>query len=465
MDGRDAWRRMLGQIGLPGGGFGYGYGSLGDVGRAPLRRARRPTCRRARTRCEPFIPVARIADMLLQPGRAVRLRRPAAHLPRHPARLLVRRQPLPPPPGPGPAAPRARAGRTRSSSTTRSGRRWRATPTSSCPATMTLERERHRRLAERRLPGRDAPGRRARTAQARERLRDLRRPRRARSASASAFTEGRDEMAWLRHLYEGWRERVAAPRRARPPDFDEFWATGFLELPDADDDLSSSRRSGPTRRARRSRRRAAGSRSSRRPSTASATTTAPATRPGSSRTSGSARRSRAALPAPARRQQPDARACTASSTSARISQASKVQGREPIRMHPADAARAGHPPTATSCASSTTAGAASPAPSSRDAVRPRVVQLSTGAWYDPLDPADPDAMCVHGNPNVLTFDRGTSQLAQGCTGQHALVEIERWTAPAADPRVRSAADRAAAGPVAGAAAAGGAPRRLRPGGA
>ena len=48
-----------------------------------------------------------------------------------------------------------------------------------------------------------------------------------------------------------------------------------------------------------------------------------------------------------------------------------------------------------------------------DAVRPRVVQLSTGAWYDPLDPADPDSMCVHGNPNVLTFDRGTSKLAQG----------------------------------------------------
>jgi len=38
-------------------------------------------------------------------------------------------------------------------------------------------------------------------------------------------------------------------------------------------------------------------------------------------------------------------------------------------------------------------------------------------------------MCVHGNPNVLTFDRGTSRLAQGCSGQHALVEVERWTGP------------------------------------
>ena len=41
-------------------------------------------------------------------------------------------------------------------------------------------------------------------------------------------------------------------------------------------------------------------------------------------------------------------------------------------------------------------------------VRPDVVQLSTGAWFDPQDPADPNAMCVHGNPNVLTDGVGTS---------------------------------------------------------
>ena len=35
-------------------------------------------------------------------------------------------------------------------------------------------------------------------------------------------------------------------------------------------------------------------------------------------------------------------------------------------------------------------------------------------------------LCVHGNPNVLTPDTGTSSLARGCTGQHVLVEIERF---------------------------------------
>jgi biotin/methionine sulfoxide reductase len=34
---------------------------------------------------------------------------------------------------------------------------------------------------------------------------------------------------------------------------------------------------------------------------------------------------------------------------------------------------------------------------------------------------------VHGNPNVLTRDVGTSRLAQGCSGQHALVELERYS--------------------------------------
>jgi biotin/methionine sulfoxide reductase len=33
---------------------------------------------------------------------------------------------------------------------------------------------------------------------------------------------------------------------------------------------------------------------------------------------------------------------------------------------------------------------------------------------------------VHGNPNVLTRDVGTSSLAQGCTGQLTTIEVERF---------------------------------------
>ena len=55
---------------------------------------------------------------------------------------------------------------------------------------------------------------------------------------------------------------------------------------------------------------------------------------------------------------------------------------------------------------------------------PGVVQLSTGAWYDPLVPGEIGSVDVHGNPNVLTIDKGTSKLAQGPSAMSALVEVE-----------------------------------------
>ena len=59
-------------------------------------------------------------------------------------------------------------------------------------------------------------------------------------------------------------------------------------------------------------------------------------------------------------------------------------------------------------------------------IRRGVVQLSTGAWYDPADAKEDAPLCVHGNPNVLTRDVGTSALAQGCTGQLTTIEVERF---------------------------------------
>jgi biotin/methionine sulfoxide reductase len=101
------------------------------------------------------------------------------------------------------------------------------------------------------------------------------------------------------------------------------------------------------------------------------------------------------------------------------SQASKVHGREPVRMHPVDAAERGIADgdvvRLRNRKGWVLAGAVL-----TDAIAPGVVQLATGAWYDP----DPDGNCVHGNPNVLTTDVGTSSLGQGTTGGHALVEVE-----------------------------------------
>jgi biotin/methionine sulfoxide reductase len=62
-----------------------------------------------------------------------------------------------------------------------------------------------------------------------------------------------------------------------------------------------------------------------------------------------------------------------------------------------------------------------------DGIRQGVIQLPTGAWYDPADAREENPLCVHGNPNVLTRDTGTSNLAQGCTGQLTTVEVERFS--------------------------------------
>ncbi len=64
-----------------------------------------------------------------------------------------------------------------------------------------------------------------------------------------------------------------------------------------------------------------------------------------------------------------------------------------------------------------------------DQVMPGVVQMSTGAWYDPLDPAEPGSLCKHGNPNMLTPDFGTSRLAQGPIAHTCLVEVEPYPDP------------------------------------
>lgn len=56
-----------------------------------------------------------------------------------------------------------------------------------------------------------------------------------------------------------------------------------------------------------------------------------------------------------------------------------------------------------------------------DGVRSGVVALPTGAWYgDPGGNLDPD-----GNPNVLTLDVGTSRLGQGCSAHTALVDVKK----------------------------------------
>ncbi len=60
-----------------------------------------------------------------------------------------------------------------------------------------------------------------------------------------------------------------------------------------------------------------------------------------------------------------------------------------------------------------------------DAIRPNIIELPTGAWFDPQT-VDGQELEVHGNPNAITPDRGTSSLAQGCSAHSCLVEVEKY---------------------------------------
>lgn len=59
-------------------------------------------------------------------------------------------------------------------------------------------------------------------------------------------------------------------------------------------------------------------------------------------------------------------------------------------------------------------------------VMPSVIQLSTGAWYAPVELPGYGLTCVNGNPNAVTSDAGASGLSQGCTGQLCLVSAEKF---------------------------------------
>ncbi|HIF9077729.1 TPA: trimethylamine-N-oxide reductase TorA [Photobacterium damselae] len=58
-----------------------------------------------------------------------------------------------------------------------------------------------------------------------------------------------------------------------------------------------------------------------------------------------------------------------------------------------------------------------------------VCRIHEGAWYSPLDGGKAGTICTYGDPNVLTLDIGTSKLAQATSAHTALVDIEKYTGP------------------------------------
>lgn len=61
-------------------------------------------------------------------------------------------------------------------------------------------------------------------------------------------------------------------------------------------------------------------------------------------------------------------------------------------------------------------------------IRPGTIILPTGAWLDAryLNANDASQTCLHGNPNILTSDKPTSQLSQGPAAMTCRVEVESF---------------------------------------
>ena len=112
----------------------------------------------------------------------------------------------------------------------------------------------------------------------------------------------------------------------------------------------------------------------------------------------------------------------------RHSKADKIDGRETVRLNQDDAATRGITDGAL-VRLHNDRGACLAVAKISDDLMPGVVTLATGAWFDPDDDL---ALERHGNPNALTRDIGTSSLSQGTSAQSCMIEIEPYleSAPA-----------------------------------
>ena len=407
----------LGQIGLPGGGFGFGYGSSANIAEPPLLYPG-PVMDAVRNPAGAAIPAARITDCLLHPGERyesdgksatypdIRLVYWAGGNPFHHHQDLNRLR---------------RAWQNPETIIVHDPW-WSATARHAdivLPATTSLERNdlscapRDRFVIA--MHQAIAP-----VGQARDDFaifRDLA----TRLGCEPAYTEGRNEMAWVRHVYDGFRERA---RNNAIPDFDSFWQQGYLEIPRRHDEyvLFADFRADPAKHKLATpsglielySERIAGFGYDECPPLP--TWLEPAEWLGG--------KSAQTFPLHLVSSQPRYK-LHSQMDAGPVSAKGKVGGREAVEINPADAQARGIADGEVVRVFNER-GACFAGAVLTDAVRPGVVKLSCGAWYDPASDED-GAACAHGNANMLTRDHGTSRLGQGPSSATALVQLERWT--------------------------------------
>lgn len=243
----------------------------------------------------------------------------------------------------------------------------------------------------------------------------------SRLGAEEAFTEGRNEESWLRHLYGVARQRMAAADM-EVPDFDTFWREGVTLLPEpvAVKPLLAAFRADPAQFPLATPSGLIELFSERIASFGYVDCPGHAAWLPSQEWLGAPAADR--FPLHLISNQPVTKLHSQYDHGSHARDA-KIAGREPIRMNPQDAGRRGLS-EGDIVRVFNDRGACLAGVCVSDEVRPGVVQLSTGAWFDPLEPGVSGSLDIHGNPNVLTPDRGTSALAQGPSAHSCLVEVQ-----------------------------------------
>lgn len=406
---------VLGQIGKPGTGYAFGYGSLTAVGRGK-RLIPWPSLSKVPNPVKQFIPVARIADALLHPGESYAYN---GQTRTYPDLKLVWWC------GGNPFHHHQDLGRlekawARPETVIVNENAWTATARRAdivLPATTPLERDDlmfNRRdptvlyMSQRHAPLGLARDDHAIFADIAEHL-NLR----------DAFTEGRDVNGWLRHMW-GQAQGVAQAAGFALPDFDTFKAEGRFDVPDADETRTAFKsfvadpKKHPlaTETGRLTLHNATIARMALSDCPGHPTWLPPVE-------GGALGVDRFHLISG----QPEAR-LHAQNDQGSESLSAKVQGREVAAFHPDAAARLGVKDGEV-IKLSTARGACLCAVRLTAQMRVDCISLPTGAWYDPQE-VDGVRLEVHGNPNALTLDKGCSALSQGNIAHTCVVTAEKW---------------------------------------
>lgn len=419
---------MLGQIGLPGAGVAYGYGSMNGMGN-PLYELPISGMPAIQQPNDLKIPVARVTDMLLSPGEEVdfdgkRMTYPDIKLvhwaggnPFHHQMDLFRLQ----------------KAFQRPDTVIVHEPFWTATAHHAdiiFPATTTLERNdiggSSRDPVLRAMHKVVEP-----VGEARDDFRifsDLA----DRLGNGAAFHENRSEMEWLRVIYEKFSTRMAA-RDFNPPDFDTFWDAGYVRIPDPKESftLFTDFRDDPEAHPLGT------------PSGKIELFSQTVADFGYDECPGigvwrepsewlGAKLAKR-FPLHMISNQPPDKLHGQMDASA-ISVGNKIKGRTAIYISVADAdARGLNEGDIVRVFNDR--GACLAGVRITDAVMPGVICFPTGATFEPIIDSEGRLLENHGNPNVLTRDIGTSRLGQGPSAQTCLVEVELHKGPLEPVRV------------------------------